>query len=99
MDFATLNQPVLQPGGLTGPFFQGGFVGTLRVLPESVPFSVDPDGTVRVKNSTVLDREAIANVTFQVVELHENQDWANILISLNLLKSFVFSSLQKILFL
>lgn len=42
-------------------------MGTLRVVPESVPFSVDPDGTVRVKNSTVLDRETIANVTFQVI--------------------------------
>lgn len=41
-------------------------MGTLKVLPESVPFSVDPDGTVRVKNSTVLDRETTANITFLV---------------------------------
>ncbi|XP_059189827.1 protocadherin Fat 4 [Centropristis striata] len=45
---------------------QGGFVGTLRILPESVPFSIGSDGTVRVENSTALDREAIARFTFQI---------------------------------
>lgn len=49
-------------------------MGTLKVLPESVPFSVDPDGTVRVKNSMVLDRETTANITFQVGYLCEKID-------------------------
>ncbi|KAI3353561.1 hypothetical protein L3Q82_020081 [Scortum barcoo] len=45
---------------------QGGFVGTLRILPESAPFSVGSDGTVRVKNSTALDRETTESITFQI---------------------------------
>lgn len=45
---------------------QGGFVGTLRILPESAPFSIDPDGTVRVKDSAALDRETTQNFEFQV---------------------------------
>ncbi|CAJ1052822.1 cadherin-23-like [Xyrichtys novacula] len=45
---------------------QGGFVGTLQILPESAPFSVDADGTVRVKNSSALDRETTEDVTFQI---------------------------------
>ncbi|XP_044201132.1 protocadherin Fat 4-like [Thunnus albacares] len=45
---------------------QGGFVGTLRILPESAPFSIGSDGTVRVKNSTVLDRETTESITFQI---------------------------------
>ncbi|XP_026158869.1 protocadherin Fat 4 [Mastacembelus armatus] len=45
---------------------QGGFVGTLRIIPESAPFSVSSDGTVRVKNSTALDREATESITFQI---------------------------------
>ncbi|XP_074485330.1 protocadherin Fat 4 isoform X2 [Sebastes fasciatus] len=45
---------------------QGGFVGTLRILQESAPFSVSSDGTVRVKNSTALDRETTESITFQI---------------------------------
>ncbi|XP_028253159.1 protocadherin-1-like [Parambassis ranga] len=45
---------------------QGGFVGTLQIVPESAPFSISSDGTVRVKNSTALDREATEKITFQV---------------------------------
>ncbi|XP_011481165.1 protocadherin Fat 4 isoform X2 [Oryzias latipes] len=45
---------------------EGGFVGTLRILPDSAPFSVDPDGTVRVKDSAVLDRETIEAIVFQI---------------------------------
>ncbi|KAG7235236.1 hypothetical protein INR49_003079 [Caranx melampygus] len=44
----------------------GGFVGTLHILPESVPFSISPDGTVTVKNSTALDREATEIINFQI---------------------------------
>lgn len=47
-------------------FPQGGFVGELQILPESSPFSIGADGTVRVKNSTVLDRETTERFTFQV---------------------------------
>lgn len=46
---------------------QGGFVGTLRVLPESAPFSVSADGTIRVMNSTALDRETTESFLFQVM--------------------------------
>ncbi|XP_044201151.1 protocadherin Fat 4-like [Thunnus albacares] len=49
---------------------QGGFVGTLRILPESAPFSIGSDGTVRVKNSTVLDRETTESITFQCSKLN-----------------------------
>ncbi|XP_070771479.1 protocadherin Fat 4 [Enoplosus armatus] len=45
---------------------QGGFVGTLQILPESAPFSINSDGTVRVKNSTALDRETTERITFQI---------------------------------
>ncbi|XP_034400280.1 protocadherin Fat 4 [Cyclopterus lumpus] len=45
---------------------QAGFVGTLRILPESSPFSIDSDGTVRVKDSSALDREATDGFTFQI---------------------------------
>lgn len=40
-------------------------MGTLRIFPESAPFSVGSDGTVRVKNSSSLDREAIGWIAFQ----------------------------------
>ncbi|XP_078146234.1 cadherin-23-like [Centroberyx gerrardi] len=56
---------VLLRAVLTDPD-QGGFVGNLRILPESAPFSVSSDGTVRVKNSTVLDREATEVLMFQI---------------------------------
>ncbi|KAL7403573.1 hypothetical protein ABVT39_002455 [Epinephelus coioides] len=45
---------------------EGGFVGTLRILPESAPFSISSDGTVRVKNSAALDRETTESFTFQI---------------------------------
>ncbi|XP_038133976.1 protein dachsous [Cyprinodon tularosa] len=45
---------------------QGGFVGTLKILPESTPFSISPDGTVRVRNTEVLDREVTKAFVFQI---------------------------------
>ncbi|XP_044045435.1 protocadherin Fat 4 [Siniperca chuatsi] len=51
---------------------QGGFVGTLRILPESAPFSIGSDGTVRVKNSTALDRETTERITFQIEAREKN---------------------------
>ncbi|XP_008416259.1 protein dachsous [Poecilia reticulata] len=45
---------------------QGGFVGSLQILPESTFFSISPDGTVRVINPEVLDREATETFTFQI---------------------------------
>ncbi|XP_031732532.1 fat-like cadherin-related tumor suppressor homolog [Anarrhichthys ocellatus] len=45
---------------------QGGFVGTLRILPESAPFSVGSDGTVRVKDPRALDRETTESITFEI---------------------------------
>ncbi|XP_063738782.1 protein dachsous [Eleginops maclovinus] len=45
---------------------QGGFVGTFRIIPDSAPFSVGGDGTIRVKNSTALDRETTERFTFQI---------------------------------
>lgn len=41
-------------------------MGTLSIFPGSAPFSVDPDGTVRVKNSSSLDRESSSWIAFQV---------------------------------
>ncbi|XP_035262905.1 cadherin EGF LAG seven-pass G-type receptor 1-like [Anguilla anguilla] len=46
---------------------EGGFNGTLRIIPDSAPFSISPDGTVRVKNSTALDREETPRFSLQVV--------------------------------
>lgn len=43
-------------------------MGTLRILPESTPFTIDSGGTVRVKNSAALDRETAEVITFQVVD-------------------------------
>ncbi|XP_030290590.1 cadherin EGF LAG seven-pass G-type receptor 2-like [Sparus aurata] len=51
---------------------QGGFVGTLRILPESAPFSISSDGTVRVKDSTALDRETTTSFTFQIEAAETN---------------------------
>ncbi|XP_032400608.1 protein dachsous [Etheostoma spectabile] len=45
---------------------EGGFVGTLRILPESAPFSINTDGTIRVRNTTALDRETTVTIMFQV---------------------------------
>ncbi|XP_034044704.1 protocadherin Fat 4-like isoform X2 [Thalassophryne amazonica] len=44
----------------------GGFVGNLTILPESAPFAISDDGTVRVTNTTALDREATDTITFQI---------------------------------
>ncbi|XP_048052026.1 protocadherin Fat 4-like [Megalobrama amblycephala] len=54
----------------------GGFVGTFRIIPESVPFSIGPDGTILVKSSADLDREATASFSFQV-EAQENPPSTN----------------------
>ncbi|TRY64470.1 hypothetical protein DNTS_017153 [Danionella cerebrum] len=43
----------------------GGFEGTLRIIPESVPFSISTDGRILVKNSAELDRESTTNFNFQ----------------------------------
>ncbi|KAK2818195.1 hypothetical protein Q7C36_022128 [Tachysurus vachellii] len=45
---------------------QGGFVGTLRLVPDTVPFSVSPDGSIRVKTSAELDRETTQGFVFQI---------------------------------
>ncbi|XP_047434008.1 protein dachsous-like [Mugil cephalus] len=45
---------------------QGGFVGTLEIIPDTVPFSIGPDGTITVTNATALDREAIESFPFQI---------------------------------
>ncbi|KAG5855651.1 hypothetical protein ANANG_G00051370 [Anguilla anguilla] len=46
---------------------EGGFNGTLRIIPDSAPFSISPNGTVLVKNSTALDREETPRFSLQVV--------------------------------
>ncbi|KAL1006109.1 hypothetical protein UPYG_G00067980 [Umbra pygmaea] len=48
-----------------------GFVGTLRIIPETEPFSISLDGTVRVKSPADLDREVGGNFNFQI-EAREN---------------------------
>ncbi|KAJ8002135.1 hypothetical protein DPEC_G00176680 [Dallia pectoralis] len=50
---------------------EGGFVGTFRIIPETAPFSITSDGTVKVKSSDDLDRETVGNFTFQI-EAREN---------------------------
>ncbi|KAK2817525.1 hypothetical protein Q5P01_025716 [Channa striata] len=45
---------------------QGGFVGTMQIKPDSSPFSVSSDGTVRVKTSAALDRETTESFIFQI---------------------------------
>ncbi|KAI2668126.1 Cadherin-related tumor suppressor [Labeo rohita] len=54
----------------------GGFMGTLQIIPDSVPFSIGPDGTILVKSSADLDRETTANFSFQV-EAQENPPSTN----------------------
>ncbi|XP_056312427.1 protocadherin Fat 1-like isoform X2 [Danio aesculapii] len=49
----------------------GGFVGTLRFIPDSVPFSINPDGRILVKRSEDLDRDTTPSFSFQV-EAQEN---------------------------
>ncbi|CAM4471676.1 unnamed protein product [Leuciscus chuanchicus] len=44
----------------------GGFEGTFRIIPESVPFSIRPDGTILVKSSVDLDKETTTSFSFQV---------------------------------
>ncbi|XP_023680682.2 protocadherin Fat 4 [Paramormyrops kingsleyae] len=51
---------------------EGGFNGTLEVLPETVPFSLSSDGTLMVKDYTLLDRETSPSFTFQI-KAQENQ--------------------------
>ncbi|KAM3622826.1 uncharacterized protein V6R79_003596 [Siganus canaliculatus] len=55
---------------------QGGFEGSLRIL-ESVPFSIDPDGTVRVNDPSALDRETTESFTFEVVAVDQATDGLN----------------------
>ncbi|XP_020495271.2 protocadherin Fat 4 [Labrus bergylta] len=59
---------------------QGGFVGTLRLIPESAPFSIDSDGMVRVKNSSALDRETTESITFQI-EAKESETPNNVAVA------------------
>ena len=47
-------------------YLQGGFVGNLSIIPDSAPFSVSADGSVRVKDSAALDRESHTSFLFQV---------------------------------
>ncbi|XP_031417810.1 cadherin EGF LAG seven-pass G-type receptor 2-like [Clupea harengus] len=44
----------------------GGFIGTIRLIPDTVPFSVSQDGTITVKTSVGLDRETAPSFQFQV---------------------------------
>ncbi|XP_034740142.1 protocadherin Fat 4 [Etheostoma cragini] len=66
---------------------QGGFVGDLQIFPESSPFSIGVDGTVRVKNSTVLDRETTERFTFQIkaTETDPPNNVAEVQVSVSLL--------------
>ncbi|XP_039671449.1 protocadherin Fat 4 [Perca fluviatilis] len=66
---------------------QGGFVGELQILPESSPFSIGADGMVRVKNSTVLDRETTERFTFQIkaTETDPPKNFAEVQVSVTLL--------------
>ncbi len=41
-------------------------MGTIRIIPDSVPFSISPDGNILVKSSADLDRETTASFSFQV---------------------------------
>lgn len=41
-------------------------MGTLQIIPDSVPFSINPDGTILVKRSADLDRETTNSFSFQV---------------------------------
>ncbi|KAJ8365861.1 hypothetical protein SKAU_G00146920 [Synaphobranchus kaupii] len=51
---------------------EGGFNGTLRIIPASAPFSISPDGTLQVKNSTALDREETPQFSLQADKNHFN---------------------------
>ncbi|XP_032372416.1 protocadherin-16 [Etheostoma spectabile] len=66
---------------------QGGFVGDLQIFPGSSPFSIGADGTVRVKNSTVLDRETTERFTFQIkaTETDPPNNAAEVQVSVSLL--------------
>ncbi|XP_063064688.1 protocadherin Fat 4-like [Engraulis encrasicolus] len=44
----------------------GGFIGTLRLIPDTVPFTISNDGIITVKTSADLDRETNPSFTFQV---------------------------------
>ncbi|XP_041959519.1 protein dachsous-like [Alosa sapidissima] len=44
----------------------GGFVGTIRLIPDSVPFAVSQDGIITVNTSADLDRETSTSIQFQV---------------------------------
>ncbi|XP_028927738.1 protocadherin Fat 4-like isoform X2 [Ornithorhynchus anatinus] len=45
---------------------EGGFNGTLHILPEDSAFQINDAGMISVKNSSVLDRERIGKYTLQV---------------------------------
>ncbi|XP_068451673.1 protein dachsous-like [Clinocottus analis] len=62
---------------------QGGFVGALRILPESSPFSVGADGTVSVKDSSALDRETTESFTFQIEARETNPPNAAAVVEVN----------------
>ncbi|XP_030207359.1 protocadherin Fat 4 isoform X1 [Gadus morhua] len=51
---------------------QGGFVGNLSIIPDSAPFSVSADGSVRVKDSAALDRESHTSFLFQVTAIESD---------------------------
>ncbi|XP_073699386.1 protocadherin Fat 4 [Garra rufa] len=54
----------------------GGFIGTLQITPDTVPFYISPDGTILVKSSADLDRETTTSFSFQV-EAQENPPSTN----------------------
>ncbi|XP_076847946.1 cadherin-23 [Brachyhypopomus gauderio] len=45
---------------------KGGFMGTLQIIPDTVPFYIGSDNSIRVKSSTELDRETNRNFYFHI---------------------------------
>ncbi|XP_066552585.1 protocadherin Fat 4-like [Amia ocellicauda] len=45
---------------------QGGFHGELRIIPDSSPFTVTDDGSIKVKDSSILDREITPHFSLKV---------------------------------
>lgn len=61
-------------------------------IPDSTPFTIDNDGTVRVKNSADLDREKTAEFNFKVVQMSALLWIKTIFLSVGFHLDFFFSS-------
>ncbi|XP_066552590.1 protocadherin Fat 4 isoform X2 [Amia ocellicauda] len=48
---------------------QGGFRGELRIIPDSSPFTITNDGSIKVKDSSILDREITSQFSLQIEAL------------------------------